>query len=604
MLGIVLVILAAAIVMFALDRPRMDYVALLVLGVLPLTGVVTIQEALSGFSDPNIVLIVALFVVGEGLVRTGVAHRLGDFLVAIAGQRGGRLTVGLMGAVGLLGSVMSSTAVTALFIPVVLRICRRTGRSAGGFMMPLSMAALISGMMTLVATAPNLVINSELIRRGEAGFGFFSFTPFGIPILILGIAYMLIARHWLPDNAPTPNAFTKVRPTLRHWVEQYQLARREHRLRILPDSPLADQSIAGSNLREQAGANLVAIQRQQELLQPTAKTTLKVGDVLLLDFVAPEDDIESWARDTRLEVLPLTGGYFTDHTQEIGMAELIVPADSDLVGKNLAQYGFRTQFGISVIGLRRGLRALEADLKNEILQIGDTLLVIGPWKAIRKMLTYGNRDLLPVHLPTEFEDVIPVPEKLPHALLALALMLVLMMTGVVSNVQAALAACLLMGACKCLDFETAYRSIDWKTIVLIVGMMPFSLALQRTGGTELASEFLVQWTTGTGTRGMLAALFLTTALMSMFISNTATAILMAPVAMTIAQQAGASPYPFAMTVALAASAAFMTPVSSPVNTLVVTPGGYRFWDFVKIGVPFTLLVMVVVVTLVPWFLPF
>lgn len=604
MLGIVLVILAAAVVMFAVDRPRMDYVALLVLCVLPLTGVVEIQEALSGFSDPNIVLIVALFVVGEGLVRTGVAHRLGDALVAAAGHRASRLTVWLMATVCLLGSVMSSTAVTALFIPVVLRICRQTGQAAGRFMMPLSIAALISGMLTLVATAPNLVINSELIRRGEVGFSFFSFTPFGLPILVLGIVYMLVARRWLPDDAPPLDGFTKVRPTLRHWVEQYQLARREHRLRILPDSPLADKAIFDSNLKENIGANLVAIQRQRELLQPMAKTVLQVGDVLLLDFVAPEDDIQSWARDTRLEVLPLTGGYFTDHNQEIGMAELIVPADSELVGKNLAQYGFRTQFGISVIGLRRGVKALEADLKKEILQIGDTLLVIGPWKAIRKTLTFGTRDLLPVHLPVEMEDVVPVPEKLPQALAALALMLVLMISGLVSNVQAALAACLLMGACGCLDFERAYRAIDWKTIVLIVGMMPFSLALQRTGGTELASEFLVQWTAGTGSRGMLAALFLTTALMSMFISNTATAILMAPVAMTIAQQAGASPYPFAMTVALAASAAFMTPVSSPVNTLVVTPGGYRFWDFVKIGVPFTLLVMVVVVILVPWFLPF
>jgi len=202
------------------------------------------------------------------------------------------------------------------------------------------------------------------------------------------------------------------------------------------------------------------------------------------------------------------------------------------------------------------------------------------------------------------EDVIPVPEKLPHSLAALALMLVLMISGLVSNVQAALAACLLMGACGCLNFERAYRSIDWKTIVLIVGMMPFSLALQRTGGTDLASDFLVHWMAGAGTRGMLAALFLTTALMSMFMSNTATAILMAPIAMTIAQQAGASPYPFAMTVALAASAAFITPVSSPVNTLVVGPGNYRFRDFVRIGAPFAAITLLACVLLVPWVLPF
>src|SRR5690606_15514482 len=193
--------------------------------------------------------------------------------------------------------------------------------------------------------------------------------------------------------------------------------------------------------------------------------------------------------------------------------------------------------------------------------------------------------------------------KAPQALAVLLLVVAAMITGIVPNVQAALAGCLLMGALGCITFESAYRSIDWKTIVLIVGMLPFSLALQRTGGVELASNALMEATRATGTYGILAALFAMTAMLGLFISNTATAVLMAPVALSIAQRLDASPYPFAMIVALAASTAFMTPVSSPVNTLVVTPGGYRFGDFVRVGVPLMLLVMIVSVLMVPLLLP-
>jgi di/tricarboxylate transporter len=602
-LASVLLLLGMAIVMFAMDRPRMDAVALIVMCALPLTGVIEMSEALTGFSDSNIVLIAALFVIGEGLVRTGVARQLGDWLVATAGSSQTRLTSLLMAVVCGLGATMSSTAVTAIFIPVVLRICRTTGTAPSQLMMPLSAAALISGMTTLVATAPNLVVNSELVRRGEQGFHFFSFTPFGVPILGLCIGYMLLARRWLPDARDDLLAGRARRPTLTEWVERYKLAGREHRLRITTGSPLVGKRVEETSLRETSGANLVAIQRGRTLLQPGSKTELQAGDILLLDLFAREGDGESLQEKYTLEALPLTGAHFTDLTQEIGMAEVILPADSDLVGRTVVESGFRTRFDLSVIGLRRGVQSLEQGLKDEELHVGDTLLVIGPWKAIRNLQALGSHELVPLNLPAEFEDIVPVPGKMVPALLTLLLVVGLMVTGIVPNVQAALIGCLLMGALGCVDFENAYRSIDWKTLVLIVGMLPFSIALQRTGGVDLASGALMTVTAGMGTHGVLAALFATTAVLGLFISNTATAVLMAPVALAVADHLEASPYPFAMIVALAASAAFMTPVSSPVNTLVVTPGGYRFGDFVRIGVPFTIVVMVVSVLMVPWLLP-
>ena len=283
------------------------------------------------------------------------------------------------------------------------------------------------------------------------------------------------------------------------------------------------------------------------------------------------------------------------------MAEVMVGADSELVGKTVVEADVRDRFGLSVIGLRRGQAAV-AGPRDERLKIGDTLLVSGPWKFIER-LEENQTDLLVLNLPAEVAEVLPVQGKAMPALLCLILMVGLMVSGVVPNVLAALIACLLMGAFGCIDLDNAYRSIHWKSLVLIVGMLPFSIALQKTGGVELAADGLMAITSGAGTYGVLAALFAITAVLGLFISNTATAVLMAPVALAMARDLGASPYPFAMIVALASSAAFMTPISSPVNTLVVAPGNYAFGDFMKVGVPFTLVVLVVSVLLVPLLLP-
>jgi di/tricarboxylate transporter len=604
-LALVLSLLVAAIAMFAINKPRMDAVALIMLTVLPFTGVISMGEALAGFSDPNIVLIAALFVIGEGLVRTGVAQRLGDWLTAKAGSSETLLLPLLMLSVGLMGAVMSSTGAVAIFIPVALRIAQSSGTSPSRLMMPMSVAALISGMMTLVGTAPNLVVNSELTRSGEVGFHFFSFTPFGVPILILGMVYMLWTRRWLAANSK-PGAATASRPSLRDWIERYRLADREYRLRVPAESPVVGKTVGELVLHSTSGVSIVAIERSRkfarELIAPTESTELHAGDVLLVDLFRPEVSVETLRERLALEVLPLRGEYFADRSQEIGMAEVMLTATSDLAGKTVVESKFRTRFGLTMIGLRHGDTAQDRNLRDEKLGIGDTLLVIGLWKDIQRLRS-DTTNLIVLNLPAELDDVLPAPGKAPQAVFCLLLMVGLMISGVVPNVQAALIACLLMGALRCIDFETAYRSVHWKSLVLIVGMLPFSLALQRTGGVDIAADLLMSVTGGAGTHVVLGSLFIITALLGLFISNTATAVLMAPIALAVAKDLHASPYPFAMIVALAASAAFMTPISSPVNTLVVGPGGYTFGDFVKVGVPFTLVVMVVCVILVPILFP-
>ncbi|QHF28138.1 SLC13 family permease [Pseudomonas sp. R32] len=598
----VLGLLFAAVALFIANRPRMDVVALLVIVALPLLGILSVQEALAGFSDPNVVLIAALFVIGEGLVRTGIAYRIGEWMADRAGNSEARLIVLLMVCVAGLGSVMSSTGVVAIFIPVVLSIAARMKVSPSRLMMPLAFAGLISGMLSLVATPPNVVVHSELVRHGESGFSFFSFTPFGLVILLLGVGYMLLTRHWLGGEVRKDGS-AQTRRTLLDLIIDYKLAGRERRLRVRPGSPLIGHSLSELKLRTEHGASVVGIERQHKfttrVLSPDSSTTVHEGDVLLLDLFAPKDDLRSLCQGMQLEPLHFKAAYFIDQSQEVGMAEVAVPPGSQLIGKSLLELTFRSRWGLNVVGLRRDQAAIEEQLVEEKLKLGDTLLVIGTWKAIRQLQTQP-RDFLVLSLPAEIDNVAPAGNRAPYALISLAVMVGLMVSGVVPNVIAALIGCLLMGAGRCIDMNSAYRAIHWQSLVLIVGMLPFALALQKTGGIALAVHGLVQMLGSAGPYVILASLFAITAIIGLFISNTATAVLMAPVAVTTAEQLGASPYPFAMIVALAASAAFMTPVSSPVNTLVLGPGQYRFGDFVKVGVPFTLLVMVASVIMVPW----
>ncbi|HEK1685478.1 TPA: SLC13 family permease [Pseudomonas putida] len=600
---LVLGLLAIVVTLFILNRPRMDVVALLVILFLPLSGILTVEQALAGFSDPNVVLIAALFVIGEGLVRTGIAYRIGDWMSERAGNSEARLLVLLMVAVAGLGSVMSSTGVVAIFIPVVLSIAARQKRSPSRLMMPLSFAGLISGMLSLVATPPNVVVHSELVRHGLEGFNFFSFTPFGLVILVLGVGYMLLTRHWL-NGEVRKDGRSESRRTLLDLVLDYKLSGRERRLRIRPHSPLIGHTLGELQLRTRHGANVVGIERQHKfttrVIAADSGTLLQQGDVLLLDLFANRDDLRSLCQTMQLEPLHFKAAYFIDQSQDVGMAEISLPPGSQLIGKNLLELAFRSRYGLNVVGLRREQNAVDEQLVEEKLRLGDTLLVIGPWKAVRQLQSQP-RDFLVLSLPAEVDQVAPARARAPHALLSLAVMVGLMVSGLVPNVLAALIGCLLMGAGRCIDMNSAYRAIHWQSLVLIVGMLPFALALQKTGGIDLAVTGLVGLLGGAGPLAILACLFALTAVIGLFISNTATAVLMAPVAISTAQQLEMSPYPFAMTVALAASAAFMTPVSSPVNTLVLGPGQYRFADFVKIGVPFTLLVMVVTVVMVPWF---
>lgn len=603
----VLSLLVIAVIMFATGKVRMDAVALFVIVAFVLSGTLTISEAFSGFSDPNVVLIAALFIIGDGLVRTGVATVMGAWLVKVAGSSEIKMLVLLMLTVAGLGAFMSSTGVVAIFIPVVLSVSMRMQTSPSRLMMPLSFAGLISGMMTLVATPPNLVVNSELLREGFHGFSFFSVTPIGLVVLVFGILYMLVMRFMLKGDNPAQQGEGWKRRTFRDLIKEYRLTGRARRLALRPGSPLVGQRLDDLKLRERYGVNVIGVERwrrfRRVIVNVNGVSEFRARDVLLIDMSAADVDLRQFCSEQLLEPMVLRGEYFSDQALDVGMAEISLIPESELIGKSVREIGFRTRYGLNVVGLKRDGVALEGSLTDEPLRLGDIILVVGNWKLIG-MLAKQGRDFVVLNMPAEVSEASPAHSQAPHAIFCLVLMIALMLTDEIPNPIAAIIACLLMGKFRCIDAESAYKAIHWPSIILIVGMMPFALALQKTGGVDLVVKGLMEVGGGKGPYIMLGCLFVLCAVIGLFISNTATAVLMAPIALAAAKTMGVSPYPFAMVVAMAASAAFMTPVSSPVNTLVLGPGNYRFSDFVKIGVPFTIIVMAVCLVIIPVMFPF
>lgn len=603
----VVTLLVTAVYLFIRNKIRMDVVALLVMLAFCLSDILTVQEVFAGFSDPNVILIALLFVVGEGLVRTGIAYQVSEWLMKAAKNSETRVLVFLMLAVAGLGSFMSSTGVVAIFIPVVLVICQQMNISPKRLMMPLSVAGLISGMMTLIATAPNLVVNSELVRTEGIRFSFFSFTPIGAVVLTLGILYMLTVRRWLAD--PTDETSEIVNShSIKDLIEEYGLYERTKRFVVREESPFIGQPVEELHLRSNYGLNILAIERWKRfrpvfLAASLGKTEIREKDILMIDISNPEFDVEEFCRFNKLEPDEIRGANFNEQTKSIGMVELTPVPDGSCIGKSAAELRFRSNYGVNIVGIKRNGEILSGHLVEEPLKAGDLLLVIGDWKLIRQ-IPNRTKDFFVLNYPSEIQRAAPAQSQALHALFSIAFMVILMVSGLVPNVVAALIACLMLGKFRCVDAKSAYDSIHWSSLILIIGMMPFSIALQKTGGVTLIVDYMLQLVGGMGKHWILISLFILSAVIGLFISNTATAILMAPIAISMANQLNLSPVPFAMTVAIAASAAFMTPISSPVNTMVYGPGGYKFSDFVKVGVPFTILVMLVTVFLVPVLFPF
>ena len=599
---IVLGILTAAIVAFASNRLRVDAVGLAVLLALAVSGLLTAGEAIAGFSDPSVLMIGGLFVVGEAMVTTGIAVTLGAWLARVGGGNETRLIVLLMLVVASIGAFMSSTGIVAIFIPVVLGLAARTGSSRSRLMMPLSVAALVSGLMTLIATPPNLVVSATLTNHGLQPLAFFELTPIGVGVLVLAIVYMAtIGRALL--NRPEPKE-ERAAVSIDALLDSYELRDQLRLLRIGAKSELIGRTVAEAQVRTRYGVTLVAIASQSgggSSVRPAlAETVTRRGDVIAV--AAPAPLIDRFAAIADLHEEPLDERFRAAARQEIGLAEVMLAPDAALTGRTLREAQFRKRRGLTVLALKHRGQVVAGNLIDTPVQAGDLMLVAGGWPLIARLQDDPGEFVI-LRLPQELQSIAPARARAPVALGILVAMITVMTAALLPNVIAVLVAALAMVAAGCVSAKRVYASVGWSTLVLIAGMLPLATALEKTGVTAAMAAGLTHLLADLGPYAMLSALFLITAAAGLFVSNTATAVIIAPVAIATAQDLGASPYAFAVTVAVACSCAFVTPVSSPVNTLVLEPGRYDFNDFAKVGLPLLLLTLVVTVLMVGMLYP-
>ena len=510
-----------------------------------------------------------------------------------------------MAGAGVLGAVMSSTAVVAIFIPIVLRVAAETGLRASRMLMPMSYAALISGMLTLIATTPNLVVSEELKNSGFEEFGFFSFTPVGLAVLVVAIAYiLLIGRRLLPKADQGSSTKKGGRSILELW-EDFRVDRRHESAEIRPDSPLTGKTIAETEIESRYDVRIIGIMRrrtggEERIASPGPDTELHAGDTLVI--VGQPAGCERLIEEQALTPLPASKRNRQRWFWELGGAAVLIHPEAELIGKSLREAEFRTRYSLHVFGVRRNRKPI-TDYKDIKLAASDSLLVVGPWSSIQQLRSL-HHDFVVLEMPTEYAEVVPAYKRMPLSLIILAVMVLLSIFDVVPLVAAVIMAAMAAVFTRCLTMEDSYRAIHWSSLVLVAGMLPLADALEKTGGTQIIVDALMYGVGDSSPRLMLTVIFFLTAALGLFLSNTASAVLVAPIAIIAAETLGVSPYPFAVTVLIAASAAFVTPVSTPVVTLVVDPGRYGFMDFVKVGIPLLLLTYVVTLLVAPLIFPF
>lgn len=626
-------VLIGAVALWATDRLRMDLVGLLALLVLALTGILAPAEALAGFSDPVVLMIAGLFVVGEGLFQTGVAQAIGRLPARLAGESEARLLAVIMVMVACLSAFMSSTGTVAVMLPVVVGLAWERGIPPSRLLIPLSVASLLGGMLTLIGTPPNIVVSNHLAAMGREPFRFFTFTPVGVVMVVVGIAFMvLFGRRLLPERPPPGGESSPPATSVATLTEAYGLAGTLFRARIPLGSSMAGRTLEDLQIRRKYGVNVVGVvadgvgggvvggggdttggaagrrRRRPPLpgLRPTApelrptppSTRFEAGDIVYLQGLPKA--VAGLVGACRLELVADEG---EEVPEGLGLVEVLLTPASRLVGKTVEESGIREKYRVTVLSIRRMGEPLIENVGTTPLRFGDTLLVKGGWNRIQ-LLQRERRDFVVTGIPTELDRAVRPYERAPLAIGIMVVMMLLMAFNVVPPVFAVLAAAAGMVLTRCVGGDEAYRSINWQSVVLIASVLPVATALEKTGGMTLVVDALGGVLGGAGPIAVLAILFLLTAAMSQVISNTATAVLLAPIAFQLAMNLDVRPEPFLMTLAVAASTAFATPIASPVNTLVLGPGGYRFGDFFRIGVALQAILLVVTLLVVPLLFPF
>ena len=627
---ITLIILIITVAMFIWGRVRADIVALTALAALLVLGILTPAEALAGFSSPIVIMMIGLFVVGGAIMQTGLAKLTGNKLMALS--RGNETVTFLlvMLVTSFIGAFVSNTGTVALMMPIIMSLAAGSGMQSSRFLMPLAFAGSLGGMLTLIGTPPNLVIDEVLTEAGFKPLAFFSFFPVGIIVIAIGIIVLMpLSKIFLSQKQNGKKK--KNGKSLDDLVDEYQLLDNLHRY-IVPSKRTAaaiDENgqmmdIVGKTLKDLSiqkkyGVSIIEIRNEKksrlglvkDVNQNMAKSssTIAVHDTLYI--MGDEEKIERFAQDYDLRKMKDVKIDFYD----LGLTEIVVMPTSNFAGLRIGDANLRKRFGINVLGVKRGGSSSDGKVGKEYitdnliatrLHVGDMLLVQGEWTNLAH-LTADTINWVVLDQPEKTADKVLLDYKAPVAAAIMLLMIAMMVFDFipVAPVTAVIIAGLLTVFAGCFrNVEAAYKTINWESIVLIAAMMPMSTALEKTGASALVSQGLVDSLGSMGPTALLAGIYFTTSLMTMFISNTATAVLMAPIALVAAQQVGVSPYSFLFAVTLGASMCFASPFSTPPNALVMKAGGYTFMDYVKVGLPLQIIIGVVMTFVLPLLFPY
>ena len=616
-----LIILLLSAILFVSGRVRSDLVAICALLALLLCQVLTPAEGLSGFSNTTVIMMVGLFIVGGGIFQTGLAKMIGSKVMTLAGKSELRLFLLVMIVTSAIGMFVSNTGTVALMLPIVVSMASAAGTSSRRLLMPLAFASSMGGMMTLIGTPPNLIVSDTLANAGYDPLGFFSFLPVGLVTLLVGVLYLLPATKMFLSPKNKNKEGQKSGKSLKELVKEYGITENLFRVHIKDEKSKAiGKTVVDLNVYREYGINVLELRRSaghnrfvrtvnQQLASPDL--VLGQGDVLYLS--GEPEMIRKFSEDYTLRLLDI----HTDEIEgsssnasldffDIGVAEILIMPSSSMINRTVIEAGFRSKFSVNVLGIRRKQEYLLKELGGEKIHEGDMLLVQGAWKDIARMKNESSNWVV-LGEPLQEAAKVTLDYKAPVAAAIMIAMIVMMVIDSipVAPVTSVLLAAVLMVITGCVrNVEAAYKTINWQTIVLFAAMLPMSIALEKTGVSTMISDGIVNGLGGSGPRLLLAGIYAATSVMTIFISNTVTAVLMAPIALQCAMQIGVSPVPFMFAVTVAASMCFASPFSTPPNALVMSAGQYTFMDYVKVGLPLQILMGIVMVFVLPLLFPF
>lgn len=606
-----LIILTLSAVCFAMGKVRSDLVALCALVALLLTGILTPQEALSGFSNSVVIMMVGLFVVGGAIVQTGLAKKASGKLMTLAGDSELGLFLLLMVVTAVIGAFVSNTGTVALMMPIVVSLAQKAKMRASRLLMPLAFASSMGGMLTLIGTPPNLVIQDALTENGFELLRFFSFLPVGLVCITVGIVVLLpLSKRFLNGNKQRQGGDSRARgKSLDDLMDEYRLTDNLAAFTVGAQSVANDKTLAQLDIHHRYGLTVLEVRRiknahaslMKEVVQRLAgpDTKLLEGDIVYVSGDSAQ--AQRFASDMGLTKATEELAFY-----DIGIAEVVLMHNSRLCGNTLKEAGLRRMYNVNVLGVRRGDDYLNDNLADLTFRQGDILLIQGKWKNISR-IAHMAEGIVVIGQPLEEASRVTLDYKAPIAALIMLAMIGMMVFDFIpiAPVTAVMIAGLLMVITGCIrSVEAAYKTINWESIVLIAAMLPMSVALEKTGASALVARLLADHLGQASPYALLAGIYFTTSFLTMFISNTATAVLMSPIAIASAAAIGVSPYPLLFAVTLGASMCFASPFSTPPNALVMQAGGYTFIDYIKVGLPLQIIMGLVMIVVLPLLFPF